>query len=334
MSTGRLTDIPGLRVGHWTDAQGGTGCTAVIPPRGMMGAVDVRGGGASVRETELLDPRSGAREVSAIMLSGGSAFGLASADGAMRWCEEQGIGLATGAGMLVPIVPAAVIFDLGITANLRRPGSADGYAACAAATDAPHAVGSVGAGTGATLGKWNGRDGWCKGGLGAASARLPSGHIVAVLAVVNAFGDVLDEDGSVLAGAWIDGRGFIGAAHAARTAPPQHPRLQGTNTTLLCIATNAPVGAVGAGAVGARGKHRRGTVDQPCGDIARRRRGLRAGARWDGPAIRGVGRGRRRRGRGDSIGRARGDDHSRRADGSGASSARFATVRPILSVAD
>lgn len=247
MSTGRLTDIPGLRVGHWTDAQGGTGCTAVIPPRGMMGAVDVRGGGASVRETELLDPRSGAREVSAIMLSGGSAFGLASADGAMRWCEEQGIGLATGAGMLVPIVPAAVIFDLGITANLRRPGSADGYAACAAATDAPHAVGSVGAGTGATLGKWNGRDGWCKGGLGAASARLPSGHIVAVLAVVNAFGDVLDEDGSVLAGAWIDGRGFIGAAHAARTAPPQHPRLQGTNTTLLCIATNAPVGAVGAG---------------------------------------------------------------------------------------
>lgn len=249
MPAGRLTDVPGLRVGHWTNANAGTGCTAVIPAPGMVGAVEVRGGGASVRETELLDPRSGEREISAIMLSGGSAFGLASADGAMRWCEEQGIGLVTGAGMLVPIVPAAVIFDLGITGNQRRPGSDDGYAACAAASGQSHAIGSVGAGTGATCGKWHGRAGWCKGGLGAASVQTPDGHVVAALAVVNAFGDVLAEDGSVLAGvSTADGR-FIGASDSARTAPPTHPRLAGENTTLLVVATDAPVGGPGAGQI-------------------------------------------------------------------------------------
>lgn len=247
MSTGRLTDVPGLRVGHWTDAEAGTGCTAIIPPRGYVGAVEVSGGGASVRETELLAPRSGEREVSAVVFSGGSAFGLASADGAMRWCEEQGIGLVTGAGALVPIIPAAVIYDLGITANARRPGPDDGYAACAAARAEPHAVGSVGAGTGATLGKWNGRDGWCKGGLGGASARTPDGHVVAALAVVNAFGDVIDEDGSVLAGAWVDGQGFVGATRQARVSAPEHPRLRGVNTTLVCVATDAPIGVIGAG---------------------------------------------------------------------------------------
>lgn len=247
MPAGRLTDVPGVRVGHLTDAVAGSGCTAILPAPGMVGAVDVRGGGASVRETELLQPRSGEREVSALMLSGGSAFGLAVADGAMRWCDERGIGLATGAGMVVPIVPAAVIFDLGISANQRRPTADDGYAACDAASGEPHAVGCVGAGTGATVGKWHGRDGWCKGGLGAASAVLPSGQVVAVLAVVNAFGDVIDDDGTVLAGVWAPGQGFLAASKEARTGAPQHPRLQGTNTTLLCVATDAPVGSAGAG---------------------------------------------------------------------------------------
>jgi L-aminopeptidase/D-esterase-like protein len=247
MSAGRLTDVPGVRVGHVTDVVAGSGCTAILPAPGMVGAVDVRGGGASVRETELLQPRSGEREIAALMLSGGSAFGLAVADGAMRWCDERGIGLAIGAGMVVPIVPAAVIFDLGITANQRRPTADDGYAACDAASSEPHAVGSVGAGTGATVGKWHGRDGWCKGGLGAASAVLPDGHVVAVLAVVNAFGDVIDDDGTVLAGVWAPGRGFLSASAAARTGAPKHPRLQGTNTTLLCVATDAPVGSAGAG---------------------------------------------------------------------------------------
>lgn len=251
MPAGRLTDVPGVRVGHWTDADAGTGCTVIIPPLGTVGACDVRGGGASTRELALLDPAAGEREVSALVFAGGSAFGLAAADGVMRWCEEQGIGIDT-AGARVPIVPAAVIYDLGVSGNLRRPGADDGYAACVAATSAPHAMGSVGAGTGATVGKWNGRSGWCKGGLGAASARLPGGEWVGVLAVVNAFGDVLDESGAVLAGVFAPGKGFLCASRQAFTAAPRHPRLQpaaGSNTTLLCVATDAPVGAGGAGRV-------------------------------------------------------------------------------------
>jgi L-aminopeptidase/D-esterase-like protein len=246
---GRLTDVPGVRVGHWTDADAGTGCTVVVPPPGTIGAVDVRGGGPSTRELELLAPLAGDREVSALLLTGGSAFGLAAADGVMRWCEEQRIGIDTGAAR-VPVVPAAVIYDLGVTGNLRRPGPDDGYAACVAASTEPHAVGSVGAGTGATVGKVLGRRGWCKGGIGAASARLLDGATVAVLVVVNAFGDVLDESGEVLAGAWDAERGFVRAAAHVLEAPPEHPRLaDGENTTLLCVATDAALTKIEAGQV-------------------------------------------------------------------------------------
>ena len=249
MPAGRLTDVPGVRVGHWTDRDAGTGCTVVVPPPGSLGAVDVRGGGASARETELLAPLAGDREVTALLLTGGSAFGLAAADGVMRWCEEQGRGIDTGAAR-VPIVPAAVIYDLGIGGNARRPGPDDGYAACMAATDAPHEVGSVGAGTGATVGKWNGREGWCKGGLGAASVRLPDGVTVGVLAVVNAFGDVLDGQGGVIAGVWDDRDGFLCASRQALVAAPRHPRLgEGENTTLLCVATDAGLTKTEAGQV-------------------------------------------------------------------------------------
>jgi L-aminopeptidase/D-esterase-like protein len=239
MPAGRLTDVPGVQVGHWSDPQRGTGCTVIIPPAGSLGAVDVRGGGASARETELLAPLAGDREVTALLLTGGSAFGLAAADGVMRWCEEHGRGIPTGAAR-VPIVPAAVIYDLGITGNSRRPGPDEGYAACVAASGSPHEVGSVGAGTGATVGKWNGREGWCKGGLGAASARLPDGTTVGVLAVVNAFGDVLDEGGAVVAGVWDAAEGFLCASRQALIAPSRHPRLvAGESTTLLCVATDA-----------------------------------------------------------------------------------------------
>lgn len=239
MPAGRLTDVPGVRVGHWTDTAAGTGCTVVIPPPASIGAVDVRGGGASARETELLAPLAGDREITALLLTGGSAFGLAAADGVMRWCEEQGRGMETPGGR-VPIVPAAVIYDLGITANRRRPGADSGYAACAAATDAGHDVGSVGAGTGATVGKLNGQRGWCKGGLGAASATLLDGATVAVLAVVNAFGDVIGEDGQVIAGAWDPDLGFVHASRHVLVAAPEHPRLtQGQHTTLVCVATDA-----------------------------------------------------------------------------------------------
>ncbi len=248
MPAGRLTDVPGVLVGHWSDPSVPTGCTVVIPPVEMVGAIDVGGGGASTRETALFTPGFSERAVSALVFSGGSAFGLATADGVMRWCEENGRGIDTGPAR-VPIVPAAVIYDLGIGGS-RRPGPDEGYAACLAASAEPHAVGSVGAGTGATVGKWHAQEGWCKGGIGAASATTPAGYTVAALAVVNAFGDILDESGEVLAGVWVDGEGFPGAADLARHERPIHPRLvEGRNTTLIAVATDAPIGAVGAGQV-------------------------------------------------------------------------------------
>lgn len=248
MSTGRLTDVPGMRVGHWSDPSVPTGCTVVVPPVEMVGAVDVGGGGASARETALFTPGFAERTVSALVLSGGSAFGLATADGVMRWCEEQGRGIDTGEAR-VPIVPGAVIYDLGIGGS-RRPGPDEGYAACLAARGDGHEVGCVGAGTGATVGKWHAREGWCKGGIGAASARTPAGHTVAALAVVNAFGDVIDEDGAVIAGVFTPGVGFEGVGALARVERPTHPRLsEAQHTTLVCVATDAPIGAVGAGQV-------------------------------------------------------------------------------------
>ena len=235
-----LTDVPGIRVGHWTDADVGTGCTAIILPPGSRGGVDVRGGGPASRETELLRPEATVPVVTAITLSGGSAFGLDAASGVMHWCEEQGLGVDTGIAV-VPIVPAACIFDLGITGNQRRPGAAEGRLAAEAATDGPFAVGSVGAGTGATVGKVHGRDHWHKGGLGTASVRLPSGATVAALTVVNAFGDVLDEQGNVLAGAGTATGGQVDhASKALLEGTAQHDRVQDvSNTTLCVVATDA-----------------------------------------------------------------------------------------------
>ena len=231
--------IEGFRVGHWTDVEAGTGCTAILPPQGAVAAVDVGGGGTSARETDLLAPTSSVRMLSALVFTGGSAFGLDAASGVVRWCEERGLGRDTGAAT-VPLVSAAVIYDLGITAGRRRPGAEEGYAACVAAADGAHAVGSVGAGTGATVGKLLGQAGWCKGGLGAAAVTTHDGAAVAALAVVNCWGDVVDDDGSVLAGAWRDGS-FVGAARRAWSDPPEHPRLaaDGQNTTLVCVATDA-----------------------------------------------------------------------------------------------
>jgi len=234
-----LTDVPGVAVGHLTDLEAGTGCTVVIPPPRTVGGVDVRGGGPGTRETDVLSPLAPPDEVTALLFSGGSAFGLAAASGVVRWCEERGLGREMVVAR-VPIVPAAVIFDLGVTGGARRPGPEDGYAACEAASDGPHETGSVGAGTGATVGKLLGREGCCKGGLGAASLRVHGGVTVAALAVVNAFGDVLDEEGRVLAGAWDTGRGFVGAAREAVVAPPVHPRLAApTSTTLVAVVTDA-----------------------------------------------------------------------------------------------
>ncbi len=233
-----VSTIAGVRVGHWTDARAGTGCTVILPPPGTVGAIEVRGGGPATRETDLLGPLSSVSDITALLLTGGSAFGLDAASGVVRWCEEHGIGHETGIAR-VPIVSAAAIFDLGFTGNARRPGPDEGYAACTAAAAGPHAVGSVGAGTGATVGKLRGQAGWCKGGLGAASRTLYDGVGVAAIAVVNAWGDVLDERGEILAGAFDPECGFLVASARVIDSPPQHPRLAApTNTTLVCVVTD------------------------------------------------------------------------------------------------
>jgi L-aminopeptidase/D-esterase-like protein len=186
---------------------------------------------------DVLAPLASVQDVTALVFSGGSAFGLDTAGGVVRWCEERGLGHATGYAD-VPIVPTACIFDLGITGNARRPGADEGYAACEAARHGPHAVGSVGAGTGATCGKLRAREGWCKGGLGAGARVLHDGVRVAALAVVNAWGDVIDERGEVIAGAFDPEAGFLGSAGRVISHPAEHPRLAAGNTTLACVVTD------------------------------------------------------------------------------------------------
>ena len=183
-----ITDVAGLRVGHWTDDAARTGCTVVLLPEGAIASGEVRGGAPGTREFELLAPGRLVQHVHAVVLSGGSAFGLAACDGVMRWCEEHGIGFATRGG-LVPIVVGAVIFDLAVGDASVRPGAAEGYAACEAATDGPVAQGRVGAGTGAMTGRVGGLDAIRPGGLGSATVR--DGELtVSALMIVNAFGRV------------------------------------------------------------------------------------------------------------------------------------------------
>lgn len=246
-----LTDIPGLSVGHWTNRDAGTGCTAILCPTGAVAGVDVRGGAPGTRELTLLDPVCMVERVHGILLSGGSAFGLAAADGVMRWLEERGHGFDVGVGK-VPIVPAAILFDLSVGRPDTRPDAAAGYAACEAASDGPVAEGSVGAGTGATVGKLMGIAHATKGGVGTASRVFERGLVVAALVVVNAVGDVVDPStGQIIAGARaLDRQGFADSMTIAsrsldlapsdywarRNAPENQPL---TNTTLAVVATNA-----------------------------------------------------------------------------------------------
>ena len=218
-----ITDVPGVRVGHWTNEDALTGCTVILPPDGTTGSVVVPGGAPATHETDAIAPGRRVEEVNAVLLTGGSAFGLGAANGVMRYLEERGIGHPTPAGV-VPIVPAAAIFDLGFGSAKVRPGPDDAYAACEAASEQERREGNVGAGMGATVGKGAGFENASKGGLGSASAREGE-LIVGALAVVNAVGDVVDEDGTVIAG--------------ARAEPIAFPPIPGTNTTIACIATNA-----------------------------------------------------------------------------------------------
>jgi L-aminopeptidase/D-esterase-like protein len=234
--------IEDLAVGHWTDPVGLTGCTVVVPPPQNVAAACVRGGGPGTRETDLLQPQAHIEGVSAVLLTGGSAFGLAAAQGVVDWCERRGLGYARF-GPPIPIVPAAVLFDLAVGDWAARPGPAEGEAACLAATTAEGPLGNVGAGMGATVGKAAGPEHMTKGGLG--WAVVEAGPVtVGALAAVNAGGDVLDEDGTVLAGARVPG----GARTAIRErlaepAPDGEVRPEpvppGGSTTLAVVATNA-----------------------------------------------------------------------------------------------
>jgi L-aminopeptidase/D-esterase-like protein len=235
--------IEDLAVGHWTDPVGLTGCTVVVPPPGNLAAASVRGGGPGTRETDLLQPQAHVEGVSALLLTGGSAFGLAAAQGVVDWCERRGLGYGRF-GRPIPIVPAAVLFDLGIGDWEARPGPAEGEAACLAASTAEGPLGNVGAGMGATVGKTAGPDHMTKGGLG--WAVVEAGPVtVGALAAVNAGGDVLDADGSVLAGARVPG-GARTALRELLANPPgpdgevrSEPVPPGGSTTLGVVATNA-----------------------------------------------------------------------------------------------
>lgn len=222
-----ITDVPGIRAGHWTGA--GTGVTVVVAPPGTVGSGEVRGGAPATRETALLDPSRLVDQVDAIVLTGGSAFGLATADGVMGHLAAQERGVATSGGP-VPIVPTAAVFDLDPSGG-ERPGPDEGVAAAVAAEGgAPFETGRVGAGRGATVGKWRGPDHAVPGGLGSATAR-DGDAVVGALAVVNAIGDVVAADGTVLAGST--------APPGSPAFPEPQPFRPGENTTLVVVATNA-----------------------------------------------------------------------------------------------
>jgi L-aminopeptidase/D-esterase-like protein len=241
----------GFAVGHWTHAQGGTGCTVVIPPPGTRAAADVRGGGPGTREIEVLESRANPQEATAVVFAGGSAFGLAAADGAARWLEEHGRGYEAFTAR-VPLVPAAVIYDLVDGQASARPDADSGYAACEAAEEGVPERGRVGAGAGAAAGKARGRERATPAGVGYAALRVGSGETVAALAVANPSGDVLAEDGSVLAGPREDD-GSMGRSSEimlGMSGPPEWA-VPGEReaTTLACVCTDAGLTKAGCGVV-------------------------------------------------------------------------------------
>jgi L-aminopeptidase/D-esterase-like protein len=235
-----LTAVSGLKVGHITLTERPTGCTVVLAERGAIAGVDVRGSAPGTRETDLLNPINTVEQVHAIVLAGGSAFGLDVASGVMRYLEERGIGYDTGVAK-VPIVPAAILFDLGVGGKPQiRPTADCGYRAASAASAGPVAEGNVGAGAGATVGKLAGPGRAMKSGIGTAAITLPNGLVVAALVAVNAVGDIVDPaTGSIVAGVRTeDGRSFADARQLIRTGRIVPP-LRGSATTLGVVATNA-----------------------------------------------------------------------------------------------
>lgn len=237
MKNNTITAIEGIRVGHATDTEGATGCTVILCPEGTIGGVDQRGGAPGTRETDLLRPMHLVENVHAIVLSGGSAYGLATADGVMRWLEEHKVGYDV-AQFKVPIVPGAILMDLLIGQEGKRPTAEMGYQACENASSEPVSSGNIGVGTGCTVGKLLGPINATKTGLGSHAIHLPNGLIIAALVAVNAFGDVLDEQNNVLAGTRNpEGQGFVGSLNLLQ-AMLQNDQVT-DNTVIGLVASNA-----------------------------------------------------------------------------------------------
>ena len=235
-----LTAVQGIKVGHFTLAERPTGCTVVLVDGDAVGGVSQRGGAPGTRETDLLNPLNMVDKVNAVVLAGGSAFGLEAATGTVRWLEEHNIGWPAGPAR-VPIVPAAILFDLGVGANPKvRPTADCGYKAAESATLRPVPEGSVGAGAGATVGKFGGAARSTKSGIGTAAISLPNGLVVAALVAVNAAGDIIDPaTGRVVAGVRNPDGTFADARKILRSGSTAQPPRAGENTTIGVVATNA-----------------------------------------------------------------------------------------------
>jgi len=245
---GSITDVSGVEVGNASDKAGGTGCTVVLFRDGAVGGVDVRGGAPGTRETDLLRPENLAQTVHAFYLGGGSAYGLAGAEGVMQYLEEQQIGFDTGVGV-VPIVPGAVLFDLPVGNPGARPDREMGYKACMNAGPSNSENGNVGAGTGASVGKLKGMQNAMKGGLGTASIAVGELFVGAIVAV-NCLGDVIDRDESILAGLLSDDKKtFASTAESIKASYSVKKNLFSGNTTIGAIATNAKLDKAAANKV-------------------------------------------------------------------------------------
>ena len=237
---GFITDVDGIKVGHFTESRRPTGCTVILCESGAVGGVDVRGSAPGTRETDLLKPINAVDKVNAVVLSGGSAFGLDTATGVMRYLEEHSFGFSTAGGK-VPIVPAAILYDLTVGDGKIRPTADSGYKACTNAKTGPIEEGSVGAGAGATVGKLIGAA-RMKGGIGTSSIKLPNGLVVGAIVAVNAMGDIIDpKTGKIVAGGRTpDGKEFLNIMETYRAgrAVTQSTR-PGQNSTIGLVATNA-----------------------------------------------------------------------------------------------
>lgn len=236
---GSITDVPGVKVGHFTDSRRPTGCTVIMTEEGAVGGVDVRGAAPGTRETDLLNPTNLVEKVHAVLLAGGSAFGLDAATGVVRYLEERKIGYNTGVAF-VPIVPAAILFDLGVGDASIRPDATAGYKACEAASGNRPAEGNVGAGAGATVGKLYGGKRAMKAGIGTASIKI-AGLTVGAIVAVNAVGDIVDPlTGRPIAGARTeDGKQLLNTRQAILRGQLPASMLAGTATTIGVIATDA-----------------------------------------------------------------------------------------------